>query len=551
MKFLKTTLLLLFALFASNALKAQESYTYNGTWSPSSPVGVSTSIDEIEIESGVVNIDANTICASFTVNEGATVFLRSGYTLTAGVVELYSTSTQFASLISYGTIVGVVNYYRHTSQIAPIGTNDLIASPLSGQLFPAFATANSNLPAQSTLRAFAPFNAITGTYENYDVVGNATTEILSGQGFRTATMDGSELVFTGDVRSDDVLDIPIYDNVAANGWNLVGNPYPSYIDFELFFEINEDQLDSGSAHAVYGYDGDTSDGWVVWNQAVIDSPEIPEVITPGQAFFVKAKPGGGLIDFTRAMRCIGDSDDFIAGRSETTSPHHGHIKLSSSANGASFETDFYFNDNATCGFDPGYDSSIYGQTPPEFSIYSNLIEENTGAALAIQAMDPASMNDVVVPLGVHATQGQEVTFSITETDMPDNIDVYLEDAATNSSMLLNSNNYVFTAGSDISGVGRFYLRFTNQALSVLNSKLDEISIISNNSNDTIEIKGQLNNDTKAELFDTNGRLILESALNTNSTTQILDVKYLIPGVYIISLNGDNANEKRVEKLIIK
>ena len=551
MKSLKTTLLLLFALSAFNALTAQVSYTYNGTWSPSSPIGISTSLDDIEIESGVVHINTSTTCASLTIYEGATVFVQTGYTLTAAFVELYSTSTEFASIISYGTIVGDVSYYRHTGQVAPVGTNDLIASPLSGELFLDFAGNNFNLPSSSTLRAFAPFNTTTGAYVNYDVVSNALTEIKSGQGFRTATSDGSELVFTGTVRSDDVLDIPISDDVAGGGWNLIGNPYPSYIDFALFFEINEDQLDSGAAQAVYGYDGDASDGWIVWNQAVIDSPDIPELIAPGQAFFVKSKPGGGLIDFTRGMRTIGDTDDFIAGRSATTSPHHGHIKLNSSSTGASFDTDFYFNDNATCGFDPGYDSGIYGSTPPDFSIYSNLIEDNTGVALAIQAMDTASMNDVVIALGVNATQGQEVTFSITETDMPDNIDVYLEDALTNSSMLLNTNNYVFTAGSDVSGVGRFYLRFASQALSVLNSKLDEISIISNNSNDTIEIKGQLDNDTKAELFDTNGRLILESALNTNSTTQILDVKYLIPGVYIISLNGNNANEKRVEKLIIK
>ncbi|NRD23566.1 T9SS type A sorting domain-containing protein [Winogradskyella litoriviva] len=551
MKTLKSTFLLLFAIFAFNFTNAQISYTYNGIWSPSNPVGVSTSDDEIEIESGVAIIDANTTCSSLVINEGATVILNSGYTLT-GDVELYSSSYSFASIISNGTVVGDVSYYRHVAQVAPIGTNDLISSPLSGQLFPDFASDNVNLPALADLRAFAPYNTATGLYENYDVKLNQYTEIESGIGYRTATTDDSELVFTGEIRTDDVLDILISDDAAGSGWNLIGNPYPSYIDFASFFAVNESQLESGLAHAIYGFDGDTSDGWVIWNQAVIDAPDVPEMIAPGQAFFVKSKPGGGLIDFTTSMRCIGSSDDFIAGRSETTSPHHGHIKLNLSSNGSNFDSDFYFNDNATCGFDPGYDSGLYGSTPPEFSIYSNLIEENSGLALAIQAMNPESMDDVVIPLGVNATQGEQITISIIETDMPENINIYLEDAVTNSSMLLNSNDYVFTPTSDVAGVGRFYLRFTNpEALSIDNSKLNTISIISNNSNKTIEINGQLENDTKAELYDINGRLILESALNTNSTTQILDVRYLIPGVYVMALNGDDTNEQRVEKLLIK
>ncbi|WP_299274577.1 T9SS type A sorting domain-containing protein [uncultured Psychroserpens sp.] len=522
-------------------------YTYDDGWLPSSPIGTATSIDTIIIESGTVNISANTVCDNLVVNPGAAISIDAGATLTSSVIDLNSTSLMFSSLIADGTIIGTVNYHRYASEI---GTNDLISSPVANQLFEDFALVNvDDLAASGFLRAFAPYNTATGVYQNYDVINNATTIIESGIGYRVATIDGSTLTFSGLVQTNDVLGIPISDASSGDGWNLIGNPYPSYLDFDTFFNLNKSQFDGASYRAIYGYDGDASDGWTVWNQATIDSPTITEIIAPGQAFFVKAKSGGGLIDFTTSMRCVGTSDDFISGKATPSSPHYGHIKLRMSSGNSNFSTDFYFNSNASSGFDPGYDAALYGG-PYSFSIYSHLVENDTGLDLAIQSFGPNAMYDIAVPLGITVTQGQEITISITETDMPDTIDIYLEDTVANTVTLLNTNDFIYTPTTDLSGTGRFFLRFDTDVLHVVQSTLEILNIYSNNRDKTIIISGELQQETKSKLYDTNGRMVLLNTLNSATNQNSIDVSALSTGIYMLELINTN-NEIRRHKLIIQ
>ncbi|MDG5491619.1 T9SS type A sorting domain-containing protein [Psychroserpens sp. SPM9] len=521
-------------------------YTFDDGWFPSNPIGIATSIDAIVIESGTVNISTNTVCDNLVINPGAAVTIDAGATLTSAVVDLNSTSQMFSSLIADGIIIGEVNYHRFASQI---GTNDLISSPVSNQLFEAFALLNTGeLAASGFIRAFAPYNTVAGAYQNYNILTNALTAIESGIGYRVATNSGSTLTFSGTIRTDDVLDIPISDAAAGDAWNLIGNPYPSYLDFNAFFDLNKSQFDNASYQAIYGYDGDASDGWTVWNQATIDSPAITELIAPGQAFFVKAKSGGGFIDFTTSMRCSGTSDDFILGRN-ATSAHHGHIKLSLNSSNANYSTDFYFNSNASEGFDPGYDAAVYGG-PSAFSIYSHLVENNTGTAFAIQSLNPDAMYDVSVPLGINATQGQEITISIVETDMPDTIDIYLEDTVNNSLTLLTTNDFVYTPNTDLSGTGRFFLRFASDVLNANKSNLETLSIYSNTKDKTIIVSGELQNGTVAKLYDVNGRLLFTNTLNAATTQNTINTSPFSSGIYMLEINN-TANEKRMQKLIIQ
>jgi hypothetical protein len=155
----------------------------------------------------------------------------------------------------------------------------------------------------------------------------------------------------------------------------------------------------------------------------------------------------------------------------------------------------------------------------------------------------------VIPLGVNANQGEQLTFSILESTLPDTIEVYLEDTVTNTFTLLNSGDYTLTPNVALNGTGRFYLRFGEGALSTTETTLADLNIFTNQNDKTIVIAGQLLEPTTASVYDIQGRLVNTTALATTSRTQSIDVSNLSSGVYVVQLT--NGTQNKTQKVIIR
>jgi len=524
-------------------------YNFNNGWTPSDPTGIATVDDDIIVTAGTANISANTSCANLTVNPGAALTVDTGVTLTTTTVNLNSTSQTFSSLISDGTVTGTINYNRYVSEVGSTGTNDLISAPVYGQTFGSFDSANANLAASGTARAFAPYNTSSGAYENYDMSTNASTVITGGTGYRIGTTDGNTLTFTGTVSTSDILDVPLSNAVAGSAWNLIGNPYPSYLDFDTFFNTNKNEFDSNSAYqAIYGYDGDASNGWTVWNLATIADATVTELIAPGQAFFVKAASSGGMVDFETTMRRTGSSDDFIVGRSNNLDVALCKLNLSNITKLTS--THIYFIESTTRGLDVGYDAGSYMESASEFSLFSNLVDNNTGLELAIQSLPYADFNDVIVPLGIKAQANETLTISIdSDSNLPSGINVYLEDTVENTFTIMNGNTYTFTSSNEINGTGRFYLHYSSDVLSTMENELDSLQIYASTNPKELVVFGHLYAKTEANIYDIQGRLVLDKVLDQSSSSNHIDVTSLSIGIYIVKIIGED--QVKTQKVIIK
>ncbi|WP_051209827.1 discoidin domain-containing protein [Gelidibacter mesophilus] len=524
-------------------------YTYsNDTWTPSDPTnGLATSIDTIIINDGEVQFSNDIFCGNLIVEPGAALTVNAAATLTATIITLNSISSSYSSLIVNGEVNGEVNYKRFVNIIgSSSGGNDLISSPVENGIFDFdFVDANPNLPQNPNnfgIYAFAPFNVDNGAYENFDIGVYRQGEIplISGMGYRAATNEGSNLTFTGSVAKS-IVNIPISDASAGRAWNLIGNPYPSYLDVKEFVENNVDEFNA-QYMAVYGYTG-SKGSWETYNNAT-DGP----LIAPGQGFFVKAKSNGGVIQFTPAMRRAGSSDDFILGR-QNANKALSKLKLSNAS--TSVSTSIYFIEGTTRGLDPGYDAAAYGATAVDFAIFTNLLKDNLGLDIAIQSLPYEDINDVVVPLGIKSKPEAKLVISIDElSTLPSNINVYLEDTVNKTLTLLNNETFVFSPETEINGIGRFFVHYSAKTLSILDMDTDDnLHIYTTVSPKALYIKGQLTKATTASLYDIQGRLVLSKVLNPSTTENTIDISTVSTGVYVVKLNNDN--QIKTQKIIIK
>ncbi|WP_033960090.1 T9SS type A sorting domain-containing protein [Psychroserpens jangbogonensis] len=523
--------------------------------------GANFGIDNLAIQSKYTITENSTISSSgdmtvpyLDIQSGSTLNIPSNSNVTvsgnlnnSGTLNLTSTSTDYPSVIpntSSGS--GTATYSRFVNSNS--NGNDLVSSPLSGQTWASFldpinSTAlldDGNIAP--TEYAFGPFDKTTGDFENYTDATSAT--LTSATGYRAATDDilGLNLTFTGTISAGTETATISNSGPSFAEWNLIGNPYPSYINVEDFLNntANGTLLDETNV-GVYGYDGDASDGWIIYNLANSTSSL---VIAPGQGFFVAAESSGN-IEFTSNMRRTGISGDFIPFRNAELV----YLMLQLSSGSKNYKTDFYFNTNASLGLDAGYDAGVWGGIAPSFAVYSHLVEDNTGSELAIQSLNSLDVSEVTIPLGVNANQGEQLTFSIADSTLPASVSVYLEDTVANTTTLLNNSDYVITPTTDLSGTGRFFLRTSEDALSTIENSLDTLNIFALHTSKELVVSGQLQENTVLNLYDIQGRKVVSTKLDSTLIQNRIDVSNLNTGVYMVTVQ--NNSQELTKKVIIK
>jgi hypothetical protein len=233
------------------------------------------------------------------------------------------------------------------------------------------------------------------------------------------------------------------------------------------------------------------------------------------------------------------------GRSDNENTVKATINLTT--NNRSYGTNLFFRDINTRGLDPGYDTGAHFGSAS--GIFTHLVENNDGIEFINQSLPVNDLSDIVVPLGIKSTAQEPITISLNTSEaFPNNINVYLEDNVANTMTLLNSGDYSLTPDEDLNGTGRFFIHFSDSALSIPQSDFDSLQIFSNAQDRTIVVAGQLNENTTASFFDLQGRLVKQVALDTSLRTQTISTNGLSSGVYVVQLS--NSTQSKTEKVIL-
>ncbi|MDB4144552.1 T9SS type A sorting domain-containing protein [Flavobacteriaceae bacterium] len=414
---------------------------------------------------------------SFTIEKTGSVTISGNFS-NSGTFTLNSDSDEFSSIIIGGTVTGNITYNRYVNSV---GTDkwDLTGSPVSGQSINSFVTANSStLATNSATKAIGYYDNADNTWTNYttSTIGGAGNFPL-GKGFQMGTIANGTgiLSFTGSPAASNQTQAIINNDAANSGagtrWNLVANPFPSYIQGNAnahatnnFLTVNSDKLDD-SYEAIYGYDADGT-GYTIYNNI---SGAL--LLSPGQGFMIASdNTNSDNISFTTDMRTIVGGDDFITSSRAMQDSYELILKLYDGDTEID-NTRFYFKEGLNLGLDPGYDAGHFNQSA---SLMSRLVDEDKGVGFAVNAMGIENANNVVVPLVINREAGVEFRISIDTFDLSTGTKIYLEDNVNKTFTHLNEQDFQFKDDDKLSGAGRFFVHFTTTTLS---NDLDDDGIL--------------------------------------------------------------------------
>jgi len=531
---------------------------------------VPTSSDAVVIDGTFTNeptiSSTDAVALSVTIASGNTLTIDETSSLTVsgdftndGTVTLNSTANDFSSLIVSGTATGDITYNRFVNSYDDGlgGGWDLVGSP-TVMTITDFTTANgANIEVLGSDYAFSQYDNTIDQWLRY-ATASQTGSFTSGQGYSMATVTqnppppgaaGTAVAFTGAMQTTSQ-SINVINNNGLNGvgrrWNLVSNPFPSYINGNTaaeavnnFMDVNSGVID-GSFLGVYGWNGSSYTTYNNTSDAFS--------IAPGQGFWVAAlNTANTPLDFTTAMRTTTGTGDFVAGPQPLV--YKLELKLFNEQTQKA-ATKFYFKDGLSLDLDPGYDAGAYNQST---KLSTRLPQGSQEFAFEINAMGIDALQNTRVPLEIRQNAGQAFTISIADMDLPEDIYVYLEDALNGTLTSLKDQDFELVAQSNLSGVDRFFIVFKSN--SVLSNGdafgIDALNVYKVNTDSFVTITGispelgQLN----VSLYNILGQTVREKSLNPATATQRVSTQGLASGLYIVHIKS--GNQTTVKKVIVQ
>ena len=518
---------------------------------------------DLVISSGELIIDQTPITVnSITVNPGGKLTLASGKTLIAGTIMLQSDGTNgTATFVDNG---GTLSASATVQQYLTGGRNWYISSPLSGATSTVFSATNSNplYYYDETAAINASANAwtqikTTGTAltPTTGYVANMDATVLSNQS-NVVTFTGGSLN-TGNISTgqNGVPALTYTDNNYKKGFNLVGNPYPSYLDWDNVTKANV----MGSiwlrtkVSNTYLFDTYNASGQLGTSNSGIP---VNNHIPPMQAFWVRATSSGASLSFDNSMRSHKGSQTTGSGETATTINDRifkapATIALSQSvlrlqvSNGTlSDEAILYSNPNALNSFDDYDTPKMFVNSTSVAEIYTLAGQEQ----LAINGLSTIP-TDTEIPLGF--TSGTAGTFSIKASQFSNfeaGTRIILKDYADQNNPIVtdltDGSSYSFGSGATSNNISRFTLTFRAPSVATGINPESNSNLWISSHNGQVVLNGAAKG-ASLEVFNTVGQKVISKNI-TESTVQLKN--NLAAGAYLVKVS--NAGKTITRKIII-
>lgn len=329
-----------------------------------------------------------------------------------------------------------------------------------------------------------------------------------------------------------------HNNTYTQGFNLVGNPYPSPIDWDAagWTRSNiDDAVWYFRASATDQYGGTYSS----YVNGVSSDPGVATNVIPSmQGFFVHVSDGTypvtGQLGLNNTVRINNLTHAFL--KSAATEKRF-LIRASAGFTGADSLSDklvIYFDDNATAAFDRKYDALKLMNT--DIGTVSFFSFNNEGRKLSINALAGTADTILSIPLGVKLYRDGEIKLCLTGIDnLPAGVKIYLRDAETGSSTLVTQGQAYTVSLKSGDYFSRFFLTLHGNITGMESETETGAMLRAWYSQGVIraEVNYLTNNDGVLYLYDLSGRLWYTGRIYEPGLYEI-DGSFR-PGIYIVRL----------------
>ncbi len=372
-------------------------------------------------------------------------------------------------------------------------------------------------------------------------------EVGRGYALRANHLNVETATFTGTVNSGDIDETVYYTvdpNTSESGYNIIGNPYPSAIDWEKFQSDNSAAIEGTVYYwrqTVAPVGDNLASDYIEYNSTGSNPLGAADGnIGTAQGFAVQAKNGGsGTVTFKNAHRVVANNDQFFRpsgtgafSPESTTSSNNqtdGRLSLRLSGNGMYATQLLGFIPQGTVNFDDKYDGAFINEGGA-IEFYSYI----TTSKMAIQALPALTNTDVEVALGYQVVSSGTYTLQIDAEYLNQDFDIILEDRYDGTFTDLRQTSYTFTT-SPTEENDRFFLNV--QYKNTLS--LEDIEIVGQqtnvlfSNNELRTITNRTDFETMA-LYDISGKQLMQ-----RTYVEKVAIPQLSSGIYIVTLTTES------------
>jgi len=314
-----------------------------------------------------------------------------------------------------------------------------------------------------------------------------------------------------------------YTSNKGQGYNLVGNPYPSTIDWDASSGWSRTNVNG----AVY-----------IWNP---NTSNVETFVsgggsgTSGGSRYIPATQGFFVICTSNTSLGMNNSVRVSTNRELRDAPNSNELRIKVSGHTYEDEALIRFNPDATQKFDAWHDAyKMYSFNKLVPQIYT-LDNENT--EYAINSIKPLG-HSLIVPLNFYVGIEGEYVLSFDKSNLDENCDIVLQDLVTGLNYDINSGSaYTFNASfNDIRN--RFLIHF-NKPLQLFNDiegeNSEKFRVYSNNGFIYVYLPENTNSEVMIDIYDLSGKKVWHKK-SEGSSFNSFDTQ-LNAGIYIATVKA--------------